>query len=672
MGAETPTLGLAFIAGFLSFLSPCVLPLVPAYIGYMGGRMTHTVATQVALAGAGGNQTVVRSSASMRFSTLTHGIFFVIGFTLVFVAVGMILTIALGPVRDVIGRIGGVVIIFFGLHFMGVLPRLFNRLLANRNTLNNPFITLVIALLGAALILWGLTGTLLPSLNATSGVVGELNWGTVIALILVAAYLLWLFLDGAFSRPGEFWTKIITALQTALYSDTRRQMNAPGQRGGYLGSAVMGVVFAAGWTPCIGPILGSILGLAASASGGNASSAGSLLAAYSFGLGIPFLIAALALDSVQGVFRRLQRHMHKIELVTGGFLVFIGVLVASGQLQAISQQFTIQFGEVSLRVEDCGLATINGEIGVNYLGPCLSGELRLVTVGNTIQNNLTLDRQSQAYIFRGEADSVLDIEMRDRTAALQPMLVLLDEQKNELARALVEPSVDAEIGTIARISGVQIPQTGVYTVIASQVDGAGIQEGAFTIRVRHSEGEPATTSLNTITDAAASGRVVGTRVNDLAPDFESVTDTGEQIKLSDLRGKVVVLNFWATWCGPCKLEIPWFIEFEQKHKDQGFSVLGVSMDEEGWEIVKPYVDKAKINYRMVIGDDTVAQHYGGVDSLPTTFMIDQAGRIAAVHVGLVSKSAYQNDINTLLGIGKRSSTATVPAVALPKARPSAK
>lgn len=649
MGAETPTLGLAFIAGILSFLSPCVLPLVPAYIGYMGGRMTHTVATQVALAGAGGNQTVVRSSASMRFNTLIHGIFFVIGFTLVFVAVGMILTIALGPVRDVIGRIGGVVIIFFGLHFMGVLPRLFNRLLANRNTLNNPFITLVIALLGTALILWGLTGTLLPSLNAANGVVGELNWGTVIALILVAAYLLWLFLDGAFSRPGDFWTKIITTLQTALYSDTRRQMNAPGKRGGYLGSAVMGVVFAAGWTPCIGPILGSILGLAASASGGNASSAGSLLAAYSFGLGIPFLIAALALDSVQGVFRRLQRHMHKVELVTGGFLVFIGVLVASGQLQAISQQFTIQFGDISLRVEDCGLATINGEIGVSYLGPCLSGELRLVTVGNTIQNNFTLDKQSQNYIFRGEADSVIDIEMRDRSALLQPMLVLLDEQKNELARAQVEPSVDPEIGTIARISGVQIPQTGVYTVIASQVDGASVQEGSFTLRVRHSDDEPATTSLNSITDAAAnaSGRVVGTKVNNLAPDFESVTDIGEKVKLSDLRGKVVVLNFWATWCGPCRVEMPSFEAAYTKNGGQDFTILAIN-NAETLEDVVGFREELGLTFPLVMDEKGDINFLYNIQGYPSTVVIDGEGVIVAIHPGALTADQVEELVQKAL------------------------
>jgi peroxiredoxin len=134
-----------------------------------------------------------------------------------------------------------------------------------------------------------------------------------------------------------------------------------------------------------------------------------------------------------------------------------------------------------------------------------------------------------------------------------------------------------------------------------------------------------------------------------APDFDLKDANGQSVKLSDYKGKVVLLNFWATWCGPCKIEIPWFADFEQRYRDKGFAVLGVAMDDEGWEVVKPYSEKAKVNYRLVIGNDHLAEMYGGVESLPTSFIIDKDGRIAKVHVGLVSKSDYENEIKELLG-----------------------
>ena len=136
-----------------------------------------------------------------------------------------------------------------------------------------------------------------------------------------------------------------------------------------------------------------------------------------------------------------------------------------------------------------------------------------------------------------------------------------------------------------------------------------------------------------------------------APAWTLKDSDGRTVSLSDYKGKVVLLNFWATWCGPCKIEIPWFVEFEQKFKDRGFAVLGVAMDEEGWEIVKPYLQKNKVNYRVVVGNDQIAGMFGGVESLPTTFIIDKAGRITSTHVGLVSKSEYENEIVQLLGGG---------------------
>lgn len=134
-----------------------------------------------------------------------------------------------------------------------------------------------------------------------------------------------------------------------------------------------------------------------------------------------------------------------------------------------------------------------------------------------------------------------------------------------------------------------------------------------------------------------------------APEFTLTDSNGAKVKLADYRGKVVLLNFWATWCGPCQVEIPWFKDFEQQYKSRGFEVLGVSMDEDGWAAVKPYIAEHKLNYRILLGNDTVGQLYGGLDALPTTFMIDREGKFAfPPHIGLIGKNEYVSEIETLL------------------------
>ena len=133
-----------------------------------------------------------------------------------------------------------------------------------------------------------------------------------------------------------------------------------------------------------------------------------------------------------------------------------------------------------------------------------------------------------------------------------------------------------------------------------------------------------------------------------APDFSVKDENGATVKLADYRGKVLLLNFWATWCGPCKIEIPWFMQFEQQYKNKGFEVLGVAMDDDGWKAVKPYASDHKMNYRVVLGNDSMATAYGGVDALPTTFIINQDGKILTSHVGLVNRDDYVNEIQSLL------------------------
>jgi cytochrome c-type biogenesis protein len=249
------TLLLAFFGGFISFISPCVLPLVPAYLGYLSSQASSGLAT--AGAAAGGGMAAVQSGGPSRVNVFLHGVFFVVGFSIVFVLLGLGAGL-LGSVRgalvtnlDIIGYIGGVFIIILGLHTMGVI--------------RIPFL----------------------------------------------AY------------------------------DTRKQM-APRKDMGYAGSGLMGVFFSAGWSPCIGPILGAVLTLGFSEE--SVGQAALLLVAYSAGLGIPFLLAAAAMDRATEYLRRFQKHMRKVEIASGVFLIVIGVLVFTGWLQRLSNvPFLVNF-----------------------------------------------------------------------------------------------------------------------------------------------------------------------------------------------------------------------------------------------------------------------------------------------------------------------------------------
>jgi cytochrome c-type biogenesis protein len=233
------TLGLAFLAGLASFLSPCVFSLVPAYVGYLGGRA------------AGGENT-----ASNRWITFSHGLAFVLGFSLVFILFGVLASV-IGIIFDLgfwLARIGGAVVIVFGLHMIGVF--------------RIPFL--------------------------------------------------------------EYDTRVTTA---------------PDRKWGYLSSALMGVFFSAGWSPCVGPVLGAILTLAAN--GGSLTLGALLLTAYSAGLAIPFLVAALGIGWVSTTLRKYGKLMRYVEIGMGVILVIVGVLLLTGAFSLIAQQtqfFWFDFG----------------------------------------------------------------------------------------------------------------------------------------------------------------------------------------------------------------------------------------------------------------------------------------------------------------------------------------
>lgn len=132
-----------------------------------------------------------------------------------------------------------------------------------------------------------------------------------------------------------------------------------------------------------------------------------------------------------------------------------------------------------------------------------------------------------------------------------------------------------------------------------------------------------------------------------APDFTLKDSNGNDLRLSALKGKVVLVNFWATWCGGCQVEIPWFVEFEKKYENRGLIVVGISMDDDGWKSVRPWLVEKNVNYPIVIGNEALGKQFG-LNAMPLTALVDRDGRIADVHSGLVDKTATDQKIRSLL------------------------
>lgn len=149
--------------------------------------------------------------------------------------------------------------------------------------------------------------------------------------------------------------------------------------------------------------------------------------------------------------------------------------------------------------------------------------------------------------------------------------------------------------------------------------------------------------------ARSSSSVSAVTTRKPAPALSLKDASGKSIRLTDYKGRVVLLDFWATWCTGCKLEIPWFIEFQDKYQSKGLSAIGIAVDEEGWRTVKTYLAEHPITYPIVLGDfDLLEKKFGLPASLPVTLLIDRKGRIAQTHPGVVEKGTFEADIQALL------------------------
>lgn len=697
------TLSIAFIAGLLSFLSPCVLPLVPAYVSYMGGRAVHQVATS----GVGIKR---KRPLSSRLAILTHGVAFVLGFTFVFVTLGIATTAfvqlvgaSAAIITEIIARVGGIIIIIFGLHFMGALRTFFAWLRKNPDYLERLPIVYVVLMGGLFTLLFLLAqvflvlsiGSLLTRMlmlvflmlvliyaftkstvenvpkfivdvRDTLGFVptsivialigiGIIIWSFVeliVAIPVAAIFFAVLFVGGAFNNSRVYWLNFISKIETALYTDTRRDIN-PTASSSLSGSFVMGVTFSAGWTPCIGPIYGAILQLGLQ---GEVFAATPLLMMYSLGLGIPFLITAGLLDGAQVILRRIQRYMGKIELFTGVLLIFVGLLVASGQLQSLSQNLTPEQTAFSINIEECGTSVAQGHIGFDQFGACMNDDLHPVFLNQGVSDEFVNDKDTITYAINITEPEVIDVDISRIEGEFPAIVTVVDSDGNEIASSSDLVVVDERSYRI--LENVALNEIGRYTILANRTDG-NTGEFEFRLTIRRDTNDVDAQSTNAIDEAdigsvgsiedlaSVSDAPIGLDIGNRAPDFEVTTIAGETLSLSELQGQVVLINFWGTWCGPCIREMPDLQEVYEANLDNDFTILALATRGDTEADVIEFREEHELTFPLIVDEGDVINDEYGIVNRPSTFIIDQEGVIVFRHFGPVVESQITELLNIL-------------------------
>lgn len=134
----------------------------------------------------------------------------------------------------------------------------------------------------------------------------------------------------------------------------------------------------------------------------------------------------------------------------------------------------------------------------------------------------------------------------------------------------------------------------------------------------------------------------------VAPDFELEDLSGATVRFADTAGSVRLVNFWATWCAPCREEIPYFKEFETKYGPKGFKVVGIAMDDEGLPVVKPFVDEMGMNYLVLLGNEEIGDRFGGLVGYPTTFLVGRDGAILKKWPGAAPRRVFEKEIESAL------------------------
>jgi len=460
---------LAFLGGLVSFVSPCVLPLVPGYVSMISGV---------------GVEELKSAQSQLLRRVMINSIAFILGFSVVFIALGAAATSvgqALGIYKHTLARVAGVVIILFGLHLTGI-----------------------------------------------------------------------------------FRIK-------ALYTDARLHSVKGGSTP--VGAFVIGFAFAFGWTPCLGPILATILGFASQQD--TVGKGILLLSVYSLGLAMPFLVTSLLMEQFLKFYSRFRSYMHGIEVASGGLMIALGVLLLIGRFTMISNWLSF-LGKFEVWLE--GVVTNANPVAILVVA---------LVVAVAVALALYLG-------YRRRRSSNEGVVMNRNPLALVVVAVVVAGMLFIGFHAARRPG-----GTVAAMSSV-------------------------------------------------------------APDFTLESLDGKSVRLSDLRGKAVLLNFWATWCSPCKIEMPWFVELQSQYGPQGLQIVGVAMDDASKEDIAKFAKDMGVNYPVLIGKEAVGDEYGGIPALPESFFIGRDGKIVDKIFGLKGKAEIEDAIKKALNTEPGTSPSAAP------------
>jgi len=393
-----------------------------------------------------------------------------------------------------------------------------------------------------------------------------------------------------------------------------------------------------------------------------------LLSAYSIGLGIPFIVTALLMNSARGILRRLQRHMRKIELFSGTLLILIGLLVASGQLQSLSQTFSQgDFADFTFRVEECGLGYFEGRVGLGHVGACLGGTLIPVALNQSAGGFFKDDVSRLEYLFHADEGTAIDVEVRGLGSEAPDFKVTLYSPADAaIATSDKAGSLMAD-GMFSPLTQVSLEQDGLYRLVLEK--GERDATGRFRVKARESQplalpsedgasaeeagvsislASLAENALNSLSDIASElGPAVGLAEGNRPPDFTIATVDGQELSLSDLRGKLVLLNFWGTWCGPCRREMPEFQKAYEEFREEGLLILAIAYNDTE-AAIRDFRDEFGLTFPLALDDSGEINDSYAVQTRPSTYIIGRDGLIWTKHFGIMTEPQLRELFDDML------------------------